>query len=459
MNEGVTNDLNDTGPIVLKKPEFVARVYKKRDKYLRLRQGIWVYIMLLIFEGALRRWVLPGLQAPLLIVRDPVAIYLVFESLRLRLLPSNGYLLFMTVIGFFSILTAMVIGHGNILVALYGARTLLFHFPVIFVMGSVLNRDDVIKIGKALLIIAVPMAVLIIIQFFSPATAKINQSIGNLGLAGQITGALGFFRPPGTFSFTTGLSSFFGLVGCFVLYFFLQPKDISKLLLTASAISLLIAIPISISRTLVFQLVFAVIFIVLALSTKPAFLKSILSAILGLVVLVAILYQIPAMQQAILVFTSRFTNASGSEGGVEGTVGNRFLGGLINALFDSKDQPFFGYGIGMGSNVGSQLLTGTRTFLIAEDEWGRIIGEVGPLMGLSIIFLRIGLTIKLLILCFKKLASGDLLPWILISLGIITLPVASWSQPTSLGFCIVIIGLVIASLKSKKILQTNQSSG
>ena len=39
-----------------------------------LRQLLWLYFWLLIFEGALRRWLLPGLATPLLLVRDPIAL-------------------------------------------------------------------------------------------------------------------------------------------------------------------------------------------------------------------------------------------------------------------------------------------------------------------------------------------------------------------------------------------------
>lgn len=39
-----------------------------------LRKLLWLYFWLLIFEGALRKWILPGLSSPLLLVRDPVAL-------------------------------------------------------------------------------------------------------------------------------------------------------------------------------------------------------------------------------------------------------------------------------------------------------------------------------------------------------------------------------------------------
>ena len=49
----------------------------------------------------------------------------------------------------------------------------------------------------------------------------------------------------------------------------------------------------------------------------------------------------------------------------------------------------------MGTNVGSVLLTGGRTFLIAEGEWGRVLGEQGPILGLGVIILRLALSFQM----------------------------------------------------------------
>ena len=35
---------------------------------------LWSYLVLLIFEGALRKWVFPGAADALLIIRDPIVI-------------------------------------------------------------------------------------------------------------------------------------------------------------------------------------------------------------------------------------------------------------------------------------------------------------------------------------------------------------------------------------------------
>jgi hypothetical protein len=120
----------------------------------------------------------------------------------------------------------------------------------------------------------------------------------------------------------------------------------------------------------------------------------------------------------------------------------------VGALTTSGELPFFGYGLGLGTNVGSMLLTGNRVFLVAEGEWGRIIGEMGALLGISLVILRLRLTAVIGVACYKKLAQGDMLPWLLLSFGFLYLAQGGWSQPTSLGFSTLIGGLLIASLRS-----------
>ena len=67
------------------------------EKALRYtRRLIWTYLVLLIFEGALRKWIVPRFSDPLLVVRDPVVIAIYICALRARVFPRN---IFMTSLG------------------------------------------------------------------------------------------------------------------------------------------------------------------------------------------------------------------------------------------------------------------------------------------------------------------------------------------------------------------------
>lgn len=413
----------------------------------QIKIGLWIYFLLLIFEGALRKWIFPGFATPLLVVRDPIALWLIFMCIKHRLFSFELSLIGIVAISLISIFLTLFTGHGDVTVMLYGLRIFIIHFPVIFVFAAVFNRKDVILIGKALLWICIPMTLLVAAQFYSPQTAWVNIGVGGEGSAG-FTGALDYFRPSGTFSFTNGNSLFFALVANFVCYFLIDNRGVSTWLLYISAFCLIVAIPLAISRSLVFQSVVFVFFTCIGVMNKPAQFRSMLVAIFAVVVIFVLLSQTAFFETSINVFMARFESANKTEGGLEGVLLDRYLGGLVGALTTGSDIPFWGYGLGMGTNAGSQLLTGGRIFLISEGEWGRVIGEFGPFFGLCIILLRLELAVEVTLKSIRKLSLGDSLPFILLANCLLNLPQGQWAQPTSLGFAVVATGLTLASLRT-----------
>jgi len=420
------------------------------NSYKQLKWGILAYFFLLIFEGALRKWVLPGLSAPLLIVRDPLAIWLIYLAWSKQIFPFNNYVTGMSALTIFAVGTTLIFGHGNIPVALYGARILLVHFPFMFVIGHVFTKKDVLKLGKIVLALSLPMTILIILQFYSPQNAWVNRGVGGDLEGAGFSGALGYFRPSGTFSFTTGTTQFFALLACFIIYFWLKIESVNRLLLFISTLSLLVAIPFSISRTLLFSVIISLFFALVAIIGNSKYSSRIILAGGSFFILVLALSRLEFFQIGLEVFTARFENASVVEGGLKGTLVDRYLGGLVDSFYINSDLPFFGYGLGMGTNVGSQLLTGGRTFLIAEEEWGRLIGEMGLLLGIGVIGLRVSFFLNLVSLSYKQVKSEIYLPWMLLSFGAILIPNGQWAQPTTLGFSTLAGGIILASLHSSK---------
>jgi hypothetical protein len=413
-----------------------------------LKKGIWLYFILLIIEGGLRRWFLPSLAAPLLIVRDPLALYLLFTAVRFNVFPKEKIIPVMICIGVISVFTALFFGHGNLAVAFFGARILLIQFPMLFLIGRIFDRSDVLQMGKVILLISIPMAILITVQFYSPQSAWVNKGVGDSLEGAGFSGANGYFRPPGTFSFTNGVVSFFNLACCFVFYFWLKPQYINKIVLIAATAALIVAIPTSISRTLFFQVLISLIFFLWAKSSQPGFIKRMTQLLVGFIVLFIVLSNVNSLNTQMDAFSSRLTSANENEGGFEGVFIDRFLGGLVGAFKDIDDaHAVFGQGIGMGTNVGAQLLSGKTDFLISEQEWGRIIGESGILFGLLIIIIRISMTFKITVLCYTRFKFGDALPWMLLSFGFLMLLQSQWAQPTNLGFYVLIGGLILASLR------------
>lgn len=426
----------------------IAEVENRALRNLKL--GVWLYFFLLIFEGALRKWVLPGLSEPLLIVRDPVAIWLLYYSLKEGYWNPNTVVVLIIFVTILGLISALLIGHGNIFVALYGFRITAVHFPLIFVIGNIFKLEDVVKMGKIVLWITIGMTILVGLQFFSPQSAWVNRGIGgDIGGSG-FGGAAGFFRVPGTFSFTNGLSFYYGLATAFILYFWMTTRvQISKVLLVAATLALLAAIPLSISRTVLFELALTFAFSVAITGKKPKMLVRIFSIVFLVVFLVVILSNFSFFNTARFAFEERLSSANQSEGGLKGVLVDRFLGGMYNAVTDDSFS-FWGKGLGLGTNAGAKILTGTRAFLISEGEWGRIIGEMGLILGLMIILTRGGVVINLLSKAWCSVKKENILPWMLMSFGAVMILQGQWAQPTTLGFSVLIGGLVISSLRDEK---------
>lgn len=431
----------------------VAKEVKRTisDPIWLIKKGIWVYFFLLIFEGALRKWVLPGLATPLLIIRDPVAFMVLITAYKYRLFPNVFYIKIVNLIALISVIAALAVGHGNLFVALYGARSMWLHFPLMFVMGKIFDRKDVESMGRAVLIMAIPMAVLIALQFYSPQSAWVNRGVGGSSEGAGFSGSGEFMRPPGTFSFTTGLVQFFCLVSVFVFYFFIRSERINKFLLYGSAGAMIIAIPMSISRSLLFNVIIELMMMVMAVSNKSKHISKIFTLFGVGLIAILILSQTAFFKTSTGAFTDRFETAQEAEGGIDNLFVDRFLGGMVKALEESSGQPLLGLGIGMGSNVGAQILVGNaNVFLISEEEWGRLIGEMGPILGLLLILIRVQFAFSMAFRSFKYMRKENFLPWMLLGISFLIFLQGQWSQPTSIGFSTLMGGMMLAGFNESQ---------
>lgn len=408
---------------------------------------IWLYLALLIFEGALRKWVLPSLSDPLLIVRDPIAIGIYILAFASGKFPLNGFVLVTLALGAASVVASLIGGHSNPLVLAYGLRINYGHLPLMWVMAQVLTRKDVERLGCFLLLVAIPMTAIMVMQFKSPVYAVINRGIGSEE-GGQIYGAMGRIRPPGFFSFITGPQVFYPLVAAFFLHQASSHRRLWWAVLIASGLAVLIALPVSISRTV--MLATGIVGVVFGLSMGRAGVSigSHFKTILTLGVVAGVVSFLPIFGEGRAVFMSRWeTAASGSDGDAWGSIIGRVLGGFTQPLYSAAHAPFFGHGIGVGSNVGARLLSGRVGFLLAEDEWSKIFQELGPILGGAFIGFRLFIVVYLLYRSLQALyARRDNLPILIWSACAFPIALSQWAPPTILGFAVFGGGLLLSAL-------------
>lgn len=76
-----------------------------------------------------------------------------------------------------------------------------------------------------------------------------------------------------------------------------------------------------------------------------------------------------------------------------------------------------------------------------------MIDEIGPVLGLIVISVRVAMAFELAGKSMRKLAKDDILPWLILSYAFLVVLQGPWAQPTALGFYTVFGGLVYAALK------------
>ncbi len=407
--------------------------------------GVWTYLILWLIEGGLRRWFLPSLATPLLIVRDPVALAIYWLALKQGVWPKNIFMPALVILGPLSWIMATTAGHGNLIIATYGIRCDFLHVPMIFIIARVLRREDLDRLCKTALWISIPFTLLLIAQFYSPQSAWVNRGLGGSLEGAGFSGALGKFRPPGTFSFITGPAQLYPMF-CAAWFYLLCRRKLPFVLMGLSGGAILLAIPFSISRSLLFGELLVASAGCVALLASGALTPRLLGrAAFGVVVAILIVLNTPGTSEAFAAFGVRWKSATTQNGGMERAVFGRVFGGIFGPF---NYVNVIGSGTGISTQAGQKLLTGERGFGESEGEWGRVLAEGGVLLGFPILAFRILLLTFIGWRTFRSMLYRhfEALPMLVPASQFMVM--GQWGQTTSLGSLVIACGLCLVSTKN-----------
>ena len=422
--------------------------YSRDERELRwLKRWIWVYFWLLMFEGVLRKWVFPSLSGPLLLIRDPVALVIYLQAYRCgRISMRTMWPIAMVAAGVILLASAQIAAEVNTIpVALFGLRTYLLHLPLIFIIAEVLDKEDLYKLGRWLLLLSIPMSALVIAQFKSPGGAWLNAGAGED--AAQIMSAGNHVRPAGTFSYGAGMGCLEVLLGAIIFDALLRKGRYPRWLVWTALLLMLVVIPALGSRTVLFTMA-GVAALTLVAGTSHAVRVAGLLKIVAVVALAGFLVlQLPFFHEAVDTMSDRWQQASRAEGDVEQVFGKRVLGNMESALEEAGDTPLLGRGIGMGSNFAAVSTTGDVAFLLGENEWERVVAEFGPLAGLLFMGARVALAGYIAMRAFRALKRNEPLAWLLLPAVLPVLVLNLMEQSTFLGFMVFGSGICLAAAR------------
>ncbi len=416
---------------------------------------IWTYFWLLLVEGALRKWIVPGLSNPLLVIRDPIVLLIYFFSLRAKAFPRNGWFVVLVVIGGlcsawtyvnleeFMPLTKIALICG------YGIHANFFHLPLIFVMAKVLRPVDVRRFGWWTLFLIIPMTFLMIAQFRASPDSFINTTAGGEG--SMMTSALGKVRTAGPFSFVIGVVLYFSMATAYLIWGVLKPGVYKNWLIFASAAALVIGIAVSGSRSAVASCALVVASLLVVFLLRRDAVTRVGQILLATVVLGFLITRTPVFREGVNVLTTRFNEvAEQTQESVAHGIVARVFSEFTEAAYIWTKAPWSGYGLGVGTNAGANILTGQSAFLLTEGEWSRIELESGRILGVAYILWRVAFTFYVGLVSVRALKRGNLLPLFLFSAGCVSMFNGQFGQPTILGFAVLIFGLALAATKEEE---------
>ncbi len=407
--------------------------------YSWLRRLTWTYFWLLIFEGALRKWVIPGLSNQLLVVRDPVLILLYVLAMSKGVFPGNGFVLATVALGVTTFAASLLTDPGHFAVALFGFHADFLHLPLIFLIPKIWTIEDIKKIGFWTLVVMLPMAFLIVLQFRLPADSIINE--GSQHTAVQIEAGLGKIRPPGTFSFTSGCVQFLTLSAALLLYALIKRQVYPRWLVSAAAPCILLSVALSGSRSSLGAMTVLIIGLCLICFLKPKFVGGSINVILTVAVGYFLVASWSVFSEGVDVLNYRVG------GEIKSSIVDRYLGGLTAPFDVVSITPALGFGLGRGTNAGAVLMGKQGSFMLAEDELPRIVMESGPILGFSYILLRLAIIGYLGFVAFAALGRENPLPVLLFFYVTPLMLTGQFGQPTTLGFAVIGAGLCLAAAR------------
>ena len=230
--------------ISLKAPAFFRGASSEISTQVKNGQPRLLYgvVLAIIFEGALRKWLLPGwLQPVAYLAKDVLAIIFIFLHPIPRRSSLGGSLASISQIVGALLLPAIVLGFSSSVPAAVMTLKNAVLWPLFAAhLVSRLDTLQTLRIERLLFVCGLALAALSLVQYGSPGDALINNyawdnletsiSVASFGSSEQI-------RATGTFSYITGFACFSEVLFCWAICSFVESRDASRRLWALAAMA------------------------------------------------------------------------------------------------------------------------------------------------------------------------------------------------------------------------------
>lgn len=372
------------------------------------RKSIQAVFVLVVLEGALRKWILPQASELIYFLKDFVLLGAYFQyycvaALWKKAPPNRSFInIFIFLVLGWCLFQALNPSLGSPVVGLWGLKNYLYYAPMMWMLPSMfLTEEDLYKFLRSHLLLLIPVGILGIIQYLSPASSPINMyAPGQEVEAGiAVFGLSDKARITSTFSYINNYVPY--LFVCFGLLIASLSKKQTTFWLQISVLEITLVLINSFltgSRTTIFAIGFFLIgYLVFKFMTQIASAIKLVQWFFAPVILggIGLFFTFQTEVDRIL---SRILYL--------GDVADRIFLVFAEPLLYIKYKQLDGFGPGATHQATGIL----RTVLglpygenppVVESEMGKILLEIGPIGFIFWYSLRIGILIALFLLIFK----------------------------------------------------------
>lgn len=358
------------------------------------RYSIAAFTLLLVYDGALRKWVLPSAEQVIFVAKDVLLLAgFVFVALNRRTRPSLVPLGPRNLFALYAAWVALQAGNLALpspLVGIWGIKShLLYATLLVLVPLAFRSVEDLFRsIARWYPWLTIPVCSVAFLQITSPPDAFINQSVRGGMDAIATFGEAHLVRVTGTFSYISGMGSFLQ-VGALVGMAAYISGVRTRLFLVGFGFTLA-ALPSAGSRgVIVTALAGAMVMLASAFFAGLITTRVMARTLLATVVLGAL--SLLLQDDAWMALKQRAEDSASDE--------NRALTAFTNAFEHFEEAGAIGFGTG-SANLGSPaLVRNLRPFswlpndMKFEEESGRIVIELGVLGWLLSLVMRAALLV------------------------------------------------------------------
>ncbi len=380
-----------------------------------LQSMLLTFLLLLTYDGALRKWILPQVETLVFITKDVLLMIMIAFAVSLGLhqhARARVPIHVQVALAFYAFWVFIEIFNPhlpNILVGVWGLKSHLLYAGLILLVPAAFPRieDALGALTRVYPFIAIPVSILALVQVASPVDSWVNFQLE----AGQA--AMGYFgtssllRVSGTFSYITGMSAFSICMANLGLGFLLLGYRSLPFLVGLALV--LLSLPTTGSRSVISSVAFGVSVMMVAGVIGRAFnFKVAASAVGGFLALAMFAFIVADLSHSAMAWEAlyqRFEENRHDE--------DRIVTTFTNAFRHFDTSGWLGFGTG-AANYGSLAFVDSRVPFYwlpnngsFEEESGRIVLEIGFLGWLLSLAVRIILVLWACVVLIRGMTASD----------------------------------------------------